>query len=279
MIMKIIIANLILIISLTACKQNNMELTKKEKAVAFIKSFETGSSKVLAFIDEKIQSHNSGLPDGKSTYEGYFTDEPSGATVGNVRVFEDHEFVIMHNHYENVEGYPERIVTFDIVRFKDGKIIEHWDNVAEVQSQNSSGHTQIDGTTEVKDLNKTEANKRLVSDFVNTVLVEAQYDKMRNYFDGDNYIQHNPSIGDGLSSLSKDLEAMAKKRVTMDYNMNHKVLGEGNFVLAISEGVFAGKETSFYDLFRVENGKIAEHWDVIETIAKKDTWQNENGKF
>ncbi len=277
--MRILIISFILIIGLTTCKQRNMQLTKKEKAVAFIKSFETGSTDVLEFIDQNIKSHNSGLPDGKSTYEGYFTDKPSGATVGNVRVFEDNEYVVMHNHYENVEGYPERIVTFDVVRFKDGKIIEHWDNVAEVQPQNSSGHTQTDGITEVKDLNKTEANKALVSDFVNTVLVEAQYDKMENYFDGDNYIQHNSSIGDGLSGLGKALEAMAKQGVTMDYKTNHKVLGEGNFVLAISEGLFAGKETSFYDLFRVENGKIAEHWDIIETIAKKDAWQNENGKF
>ena len=39
------------------------------------------------------------------------------------------------------------------------------------------------------------------------------------------------------------------------------------------------KLTSYYDLFRVENGKIAEHWDVMETIADKSTWQNQNGKF
>jgi predicted SnoaL-like aldol condensation-catalyzing enzyme len=32
-------------------------------------------------------------------------------------------------------------------------------------------------------------------------------------------------------------------------------------------------------LFRVENGKIAEHWDVIEQIAAKESWENNNGKF
>jgi predicted SnoaL-like aldol condensation-catalyzing enzyme len=31
--------------------------------------------------------------------------------------------------------------------------------------------------------------------------------------------------------------------------------------------------------FRVERGTIAEHWDTIETIAPRDTWQNTNGKF
>ena len=36
---------------------------------------------------------------------------------------------------------------------------------------------------------------------------------------------------------------------------------------------------TYYDLFRVENGFIAEHWDVMETLADKSTWANENGKF
>lgn len=50
-------------------------------------------------------------------------------------------------------------------------------------------------------------------------------------------------------------------------------------MLAVSEGTFGGAPTSYYDLWRVENGKIAEHWDVMETIADQSTWQNQNGKF
>ena len=37
--------------------------------------------------------------------------------------------------------------------------------------------------------------------------------------------------------------------------------------------------SSFYDLFRVEKGKIAEHWDTIEAIPEKKDWKNGNGKF
>ena len=39
------------------------------------------------------------------------------------------------------------------------------------------------------------------------------------------------------------------------------------------------RHTSFYDLFRVENGKIAEHWDVIGPIPPKEQWKNQTGKF
>ncbi|MBQ8073569.1 MAG: hypothetical protein IJ231_07375 [Clostridia bacterium] len=45
------------------------------------------------------------------------------------------------------------------------------------------------------------------------------------------------------------------------------------------KATFGGVPTTYYDLFRVENGFIAEHWDVMETLAAKETWQNQNGKF
>jgi predicted SnoaL-like aldol condensation-catalyzing enzyme len=57
------------------------------------------------------------------------------------------------------------------------------------------------------------------------------------------------------------------------------VLGEGNFVLVVSEGSFGGRHTSFYDLFRLEKGKIAEHWDTIDSIPPREQWKNSNGKF
>ena len=50
-------------------------------------------------------------------------------------------------------------------------------------------------------------------------------------------------------------------------------------VSEVSEGQFAGKPTSCYDLWRVGNGKIAEHWDTVEAIPEKEEWKNSNGKF
>lgn len=121
--------------------------------------------------------------------------------------------------------------------------------------------------------------KRLVRSFVEDILVNGKMEKLAGYFDGDRYTQHNPQIGDGLSGLGKALEAMARQGITMKYDRVHQVLGEGNFVLVVSEGEFAGQPSSFSDLFRVESGKIAEHWDTIETIPARQLWQNDNGKF
>jgi len=201
---------------------------------------------------------------------------PNSARVNTVRAFQDGDHIFAHTEYD----FFGPKIGFDIFRFEDGKIVEHWDNLQETPAgPNPSGHTMTDGPIEATDLEKTEQNKKLVRQFVEDILVNGKMDKLAGYFDGDNYIQHNPQIADKLSGLGQALQAMAEQGITMKYDKIHQVLGEGNFVLVVSAGSFAGKPTSFYDLFRVENGKIAEHWDTIETIPPQSSWQNQNGKF
>ena len=252
-------------------------LTNKEKAVTLLESLETGDQTAVAYINpNKYIQHNLAVADGLEGFGAILQHKPEGGFKANiVRAFEDGDYVFTHTEYD----FFGPKVGFDIFRFEDGLIVEHWDNLLETAAPNPSGHTQTDGPTTSSDLDKTAANKALVKDFVATILMNGQFDKLGNYFDGDNYIQHNPAIGDGVSGLGAALEAMAKQGITMVYTKNHIVSGEGNFVLAVSEGTFAGKPTSFYDLFRIENGKIAEHWDVIETIMPEADRKNTNGKF
>ncbi|WP_164675000.1 nuclear transport factor 2 family protein [Anditalea andensis] len=258
-------------------KEEKMETSKKQKVVALLKALETGETEPIKVINpNKYIQHNIQIEDGLEGFAAFTKILPNGETkVNTIRAFTDGEYVFTHSEY-NVFG-PK--IGFDIFRFEDGKIVEHWDNLQEIQQPNPSGRTMIDGVTELKDLGKTEENKTLVSNFVDDILVNGKMDKLNGYFYGDNYIQHNPYIGDGLSGLGKALGEWAEQGITMKYDMVHQVLGEGNYVLVVSEGQLGGKHTAFYDLFRVEKGKIAEHWDVLETIPAKDKWKNNNSKF
>jgi predicted SnoaL-like aldol condensation-catalyzing enzyme len=122
------------------------------------------------------------------------------------------------------------------------------------------------------------SNKQKVIDLLKSL--ETGNPRSLGYINPDKYIQHNPLIPDKLSGLGKALGEWAKQGIILKYSSTiHKVLGEGNFVLAVSEGQLAGKHNAFLDLFRVENGKIAEHWDVIEEIPPEENWKNKNGKF
>ena len=256
-----------------------MELSKKQKGVALLESMETGDQTPVSYINpNKYIQHNLAVGDGLEGFGAILKNAPAGGFKAKVvRAFQDGNYVFTHTIYD----FFGPKIGFDVFRFEDGKIVEHWDNLIDVAPPNPSGRTQTDGPTEAKDLDKTEANKDVVRDFVSTILVNGEMEKLGNFIDAGeaNYTQHNPSIGDGLSGLSEALEGMAKQGITMEYKTVHKVLGEGNFVLTISEGVFAGNPTSYYDLFRVEGAKIVEHWDVIETMLPQSEWKNSNGKF
>lgn len=255
-----------------------MEISKKQKVTDLLKAIETGAQAPIAYINPtKYIQHNLAAGDGLAGFGELLQHlPPNSAKVNTVRVFQDVEFVFAHTDYD----FFGPKIGFDIFRFEGNQIVEHWDNLQETPTNaNPSGHTMIDGTTEIKDLGDTEANKALVKNFVEDILVNGKMEKFASYFNGDDYIQHNPLIPDQLSGLGKALGEWAKQGITMKYDKIHRVLGEGNFVLVVSEGYLAGKHNAFYDLFRVENNKIAEHWDVIEEIIPKESWKNNNGKF
>ncbi len=264
---------------------NNKEdtfMTQTEKAKELIITFETGDAeKAASLLAEDYIQHNLAYGTGRDAFVGsvnYLASAPVKTTVKIIRAYEDCDKVFLQTVY-NFAGAGEQ-VAFDIFRFnKEGKIAEHWDNLADKAAPNPSGHTQTDNVAPVTDLDKTEFNRRLVQDFLYDVMQGNHVEKTPDYFEGDVYIQHNTGIADGLSGLSKALEALAEQNIQMIYTTVHQVLAQGNYVLAVSEGTFGGVPTSYYDLWRVENGKIAEHWDVMETIAERETWQNTNGKF
>lgn len=258
------------------------KMTNTQKALELINTFATGNTeKATELLAEGYIQHNLAYGTGRDAFVGsvaYLASAPVKTTVNNIRVFEDGDKVFLQTVY-NFAGAGEQ-VAFDIFRFdENGKIAEHWDNLAAKAEPNPSGRTQIDGTLEIKDLDKTEANREVVKSFLYDVMQGNRPEKTPDYFDGDTYLQHNTGIADGLSGLGAALAALAEQNIQMIYNTVHQVLAQGNFVLAVSEGTFGGAPTSYYDLWRVEDGKIAEHWDVMETIADKSTWQNQNGKF
>ena len=269
-----------------ACNNNNKKAENmtaermEQMVVEELKAIETGAQEPVAYINaESYTQHNLGVADGLAGFGAalaQLADYPEKAKVNTVRVFADGDYVVAHTDY-NFFG-PK--IGFDIFRFEDGKIVEHWDNLqATPESSNPSEHTMVDGTTEIVDVEKTEENKQIAENFVKDVLMGQHPEKLTEYFNGNNYIQHNPGIADGLDGLGAALANMAQAGIEMKYDTLHKVIGKGNFVLTVSEGYLGGAHTSYYDLFRIVNGKIAEHWDVIQSILPEEQRAIGNGKF
>ncbi|MEV4344474.1 nuclear transport factor 2 family protein [Actinoplanes sp. NPDC049596] len=219
--------------------------------------------------------HSSLAPDGPEGLLGLIASLPEGFRYDLHRVLEDGDLVALHGTYHGFGPVP--LVAFDIFRVADGKLAEHWDALSPVVERTVSGRSQTDGPTEVTDLDKTEANRTLVAGFVENVLKGGKVDMLTDYLSTESYAQHNAGIGDNLDGLGAALQALAEQGIAMVYTTVHKVIAQGDFVLTVSEGTFGPTPTAFYDLFRVEDGKIVEHWDLTPEIPA--TLPHGNGLF
>lgn len=233
------------------------------------------------YSGERYTQHSTPVKDGKEGFIDFFGDfvkRNPERDIEIVRGFEDGQYVFLHA-VQHLNGGESRWVTADIFDTDDqGRMIEHWDIITEWADDTASGHTQVDGPTEPTDLDKTEENKEHVAGFVNNVLKNGEFDKITDYISAETYIQHNPQVGDGLEGLSAFVESLAEQNLSMAYAEIHKVVGCGNFVAVLSEAKLGNTDMAIIDLFRVENGLIVEHWDVMEEILPVDQWVN-SGKF
>ncbi|HEX4067227.1 MAG TPA: hypothetical protein VHZ09_14505 [Acidobacteriaceae bacterium] len=256
-----------------------MNLTKAARAAAITRSIETRERWPLASFDSrKYIQHNLNIADGLAPILKFMDGLPPARTRSTVvRAFEDGEYSFLHADYEL--GDWGAMVGFEVHRWENGRIVEHWDNLCRTPSStNPSGRSLVDGETEAAELEKTEENRRLVREFADAILVGNHLDGADKFFLKGKLLQHSPHYGDGVRAFREQWK-LWKESEGLDYQHVHKLLGQGNFFLVMSEGRFEGQPTGFFDLYRVAAGHIAEHWDVFETIPPRDRWANDNGKF
>lgn len=236
---------------------------------------------VEKYTGERYTQHSTGVADGVEgfvAFFGPFIERNPDRHIEIVRGFEDGRFVFVHA-YQELNGGEAKWVTMDLFDTdEDDRIIEHWDVIAAWAEETVSGHTQIDGPTEVTDLDKTDANKALVGEFVDVVLKGGDVDRVTEFVSTETYTQHNPLVGDGLEGLGAFLAELAESGSFMRYEEVVHLVGSGNFVVTFSRVNIGGQEMAVFDLFRVEDGLIVEHWDAMEPVPPREEWAN-GGKF
>jgi predicted SnoaL-like aldol condensation-catalyzing enzyme len=232
-----------------------------------------------ALITPDYIQHNLQVPTGADGLIGVIPFvEQSGMEATTHRVITEDNMVVLHSTYSNADAFgASQLAAFDVFRVEDGKVAEHWDNLQPIPEATVSGRGMTDGATDITDLEKTQENKALVLGFVRDVLGGAAPEKVTDYMDPEVYMQHNPLIGDGLSGLMAAIETFAQQGQSITKFEPQFAVAEGNFVFVATDAIMGGEPWAFFDLWRVEDGKIVEHWDVVSPIPAEAA--HDNGKF
>ena len=236
---------------------------------------------VTKYTGARYTQHSTGVRDGIEGFVEFFEpfiERNPDRDIQLVRGLVDGQYVFIHA-YQNINKGEAQWVTTDFFDTDENdKIIEHWDVIAPYSESNPSGHSSVDGPTEIIDLDKTEENKALVRSLIEDGLMTGgDPSKLADYISEDQYIQHNPEVGDGLEHFQK-LATMPKR--PLNYEEIILMVGQGNFVATLCKANWNdGKTNQDYaqvDIFRIENGKVVEHWDNVEPVPEHDV---NSGKF
>jgi predicted SnoaL-like aldol condensation-catalyzing enzyme len=113
-----------------------------------------------------------------------------------------------------------------------------------------------------------EKNKELVLKFYDIAINQKNFDRAKGFL-GNPYIQHNPNIGDGEEGLFDFIEFFRKNFPKSHVNFK-RVIAEDDYVVLHSSGENGPHPngTALVDIFRVKDGKIMEHWDVMQEVPK-----------
>jgi predicted SnoaL-like aldol condensation-catalyzing enzyme len=231
---------------------------------------------VEAYTGDRYTQHSTGVAEGVEGFVEFFEPFVERTRVRDIRILRsivDGRFVFVHV-YQDLDNGKARWVTTDLFETdSDDKIIEHWDVIAAVVNDSVNGHTQTDGSADITNENKTGQNKTLVASFVDTVLVNHRVEKIADYVSTEQYVQHDPMVPDGIEAFQEFMAGPGREKI---YRNVFKIIGQGNFVMVYSQ-VFFGQELAVFDLFRVEDGEIVEHWDNREPLPRDP--QPNSGKF
>ncbi len=227
---------------------------------------------IQSYTGHRYTQHSAGVKTGQAgfiEFFGEFLERNPKRDIEILRSIVDGRYVFVHVAQSLNDG-ESRWITMDMFDTdEDDRIIEHWDVIAAF-APTPSGADPVGGEREVGDLERTEDNRFRANDFLKLAFVEG-IDCFDDFVDA-GLVQHSSRIDGGIDGWRRWQQCGVR------YEFVLRVIGQGNFVAALSKIRIDDRDHAGFDLFRLADGKIVEHWDCIEEIAPREQWAN-SGKF
>ena len=120
-------------------------------------------------------------------------------------------------------------------------------------------------------------NKKTVLAFYEAGLNDKDFEAASKFM-GDRYVQHNPLITDGPEGFKGFVGGLAESLPQLRFSIK-RIFAEGDYVIVHVHGVRRPGDpgSAIIDIFKLEDGKIVEHWDVIQEVPEGTA--NSNGMF
>jgi predicted SnoaL-like aldol condensation-catalyzing enzyme len=124
------------------------------------------------------------------------------------------------------------------------------------------------------DVGQMEENKKVVAEFYELALNQKNFDAATKFL-GPRYIQHNPSAADGPEGLKAYIAFLREKFPDSHSEVKH-LFADGDYVIQHVHSVRTpgSRGSAIINIFKLENGKIVEHWDAIQEIPEKSANSN-----
>lgn len=237
--------------------------------------------------DPYIQ-HSPDLPDGWKPVWDLLVDRPEGFSskqmpwLGEGGFLVSGNFLVMLREVDRRDGTPPSKI-IDLMKFDDeGKYAEHWDIRQAISKSTASGRSET-GASDTFDNNpvnydeKTEReNAKVMVKFLNRAFNQGKLNEALDNMVDPGYIQHNPMIPDGTESVK---QAFASGSIpALCYDIKY-VLPQNDLVVVYSKVTSALGISAVIDIVRVRDGKLVEHWDVVQAVPAVDKMPHKNGMF
>ena len=242
---------------------------------------------IATAADPYIQ-HSPDLLDGWKPVWDLLADRPKGFSsqsmqwIGKNGFLDSGDFLVMFREVNRGDGTPPSKIV-DLMRFDEyGKYAEHWDIRQPLSQSTASGRSETAEADQFKnnpvsyDEKTEQENAILVVRFLNQAFNLGQLDEALDELVYEGYVQHNPFIADGIEPVKA---VFAEGKIpALTYDIKY-VLPQNDLVVVYSKVTSSQGTSAVVDIVRVRNGKLVEHWDVVQPVPPENNMPHGNGMF